>query len=585
LQCDCLFSSKQLEISPINVPYYKNSSFNEAKHRYILSATFEDDTYLLRDFGIDQESIKKPLTPKNRKDIGERLILAPSRYHSSLSDKVMRGFIAKYAQSGFNVVVLVPSKPYSQSWVDLGATYIDKDNIKEEIQKLKTSKGNFMVFANRYDGIDLLGNACRILVLDGKPSAQSLKDRYISSVRAGSSILDAKTGQTIEQGLGRAVRSGSDYCVTFILNPELVSFLGKKDNLKYFANVTAAQINLGLKLLDGEDSSNPIKTITDTVSLCLKKDVSWRKYHQQAISGVGTKTMDDIQLARLNLAVTEKEAMELFRRRNYEQSGTKISTFVATDPKWLNDKDKGWYLQLAAQLFYLGNVSRANDLQIKAGELAPGMFHPQHGPNYTKLMKSGEQAAIVRRNIAEFERAQDISVYLETILEGLLYNPDIDSEIFHTKLAEVGGFLGFSSQEPEKELGAGPDVLWCMTDSHYLIMEAKSRTKGRKISKGDMEQLYHSEKWYLRTYGQATAYSLVTLQSSVSKEKDAEAALNTFVIDQTSMDELRTTLKQFVNAITTKQPDSHTEKEIAALLQQYSFTPNLFRRKFLNKIK
>ncbi|MGG1314169.1 DEAD/DEAH box helicase [Cohnella laeviribosi] len=315
LQCDCYFTAKSLEISPIHVPYYRNTSFHEAKHRYILSATFEDDTYLLKDLGIDRDSIQNPLIPANRKDIGERLILAPSRFDNRLTDEVMRRVIANYTKQNVNIVVLVPSGFHARPWVELGATYVDKNNIQNEIETLKTSRGNLMVFANKYDGIDLLGDACRILVLDGKPSAQSLRDRYIGSVRAGSSILDAKIGQIIEQGLGRAVRSGSDYCVTFILNSELVSFLGKKDNLKYFAPVTSAQINLGLKLLDGEDKTNPIKTISDVVNLCLTKDVAWRKYHQQAIMNITQSRMNDVHISKLDLAAAEQEAMNLFRRR------------------------------------------------------------------------------------------------------------------------------------------------------------------------------------------------------------------------------------------------------------------------------
>jgi len=538
----------------------------------------------VKDLGIDRNSIQNPLIPTNRKDIGERLILAPSRYDTKLTDEIMRKYLAKMAQQNINVVVLVPSRYYAQPWIELGANYVDKSNIDDSINILKTTKGNLMVLANRYDGIDLLGDACRILVLDGKPSAQSLRDRYIGSVRAGSSVLDAKVGQTIEQGLGRAVRSGSDHCVVFILNSELVSFLGKKENLKYFNPVTAAQINLGLKLLDGENKDNPLKTITDVVNYCLKKDVSWRKYHQQAIMGVKQVSMNATQMARLDLAETEQKALSLFKRRDYERAGNIITSYLDINPTWLKDKDRAWYFQLAAQLMYLGNPGRANDLQIKAGEIATGMFHPPHGPVFTKISRIGEQAAIVRRKIAEFERPQDVSVYLESILDFLQYNPEIAANRFEEKLAELGEFLGFNAQEPEKELGAGPDVLWCMTDSHYLIFEAKSRTQGRRISKGDMEQLYHSERWFKRTYGEAQSYSLVTLQKSHEKERDAETDVRTFVIDQEKIEALRNNLRQFVSTIMTKQTDAHTEREIADLLRHHRFVPDLFRASYLSRI-
>jgi replicative superfamily II helicase len=225
LQCNCFFSSNHLEIVPMNVPYYQIPAFNEANHRYFLSATFEDDTDLLKNLGVNKESILNPIVPKDRKDIGERLILTPNRYDSSLTDNKMRKLIAK-AEGKFNVVVIVPSRYHAQIWTDLGAEKVDKHNINDAKEKLKNSSDNFMVFINRYDGVDLPGDMCRMLILDGKPGYYNISDRYFASTRIHSTILDAKLAQVIEQGLGRGVRSGSDYCVVFILDTELVKYLG-----------------------------------------------------------------------------------------------------------------------------------------------------------------------------------------------------------------------------------------------------------------------------------------------------------------------------------------------------------------------
>ncbi|MFB8734748.1 helicase C-terminal domain-containing protein [Bacillus sp. SL00103] len=46
--------------------------------------------------------------------------------------------------------------------------------------------------------------------------------------------INAQTAQAIEQGLGRAVRSGSDHCAVFILDNSLLNFIGTEENREFF---------------------------------------------------------------------------------------------------------------------------------------------------------------------------------------------------------------------------------------------------------------------------------------------------------------------------------------------------------------
>ncbi len=586
LQCDCILSSKELEIAPIHVPYHLNPPFNEAKHRFVLSATFEDNSDLLKDLGISSNSALNALVPKDRKDIGERLILAPSRFDPVLNDEVVRNLLAEYTRSHkVNTVVLVPSRFQADKWRKLGAVIVDKTNIVDALATLKRAQGNLMVFVNRYDGVDLPGDMCRILVLDGRPSDHSLRDRYLNSVLADSSTLNAKLAQTIEQGLGRAVRSGSDYSVVFILGAELVRFLGVHSNYQYFAPVTASQLSLGLQLLDGEDRSDTAQTIVDVVGLCLSRDVSWRKYHQNAITSVNQNVSTSRDLSNLDTAKAEAKAIQLYRQRNYEAASQQIVSLIDERKSELSDRELGWYYQFAAQLLFPGNQVRSNDLQIKAAETTTGLFHPPHGPVFTRITRPGVQSAIIRRQVAEFERPQDVSVYLESILIDLHYNPDIPSEYFESNLANVGRFLGFGAQEPERELGKGPDVLWCMTDGHYLILEAKSRATHDKISKANLAQLYHSEQWFQEHYGTDTKYTLVTLQPPSSKEDDVTVSERVRVLDQKGLEDLRVNLRGLVRALGTKQPAAHTETEIQRLIIFHNLSAELFRKRYLKQIR
>ena len=120
-----------------------------------------------------------------------------------------------------------------QDWGQYGSTIADKTSIGPEVEKLiKGNPDNVVVLVNRYDGIDLPDDACRILVLDSKPHSDTLVDRYIENCRAASDAIVTKTARIIEQGLGRSVRGEKDYCVFILLGASLIKALrGKKPRI------------------------------------------------------------------------------------------------------------------------------------------------------------------------------------------------------------------------------------------------------------------------------------------------------------------------------------------------------------------
>jgi hypothetical protein len=578
---DCYISGTAMEISPIHVPYQVISSYHEADHRYILSATFEDDYDLIKDLGISYDSIIKPIVPADRKDVGRRLILSPSRFDAKLTENDIREFISKYPGKGINVVVLVPSGAKALNWKKKGAEVVDHENIKAAIKKLDHETGNFMVFANRYDGMDLQGDACRVLVIDGLPMYSSAQEYYaeirLESLKAG------RKAQIIEQGLGRGVRSGADYCVVFLMGGDLDGFLGLERNLDHFTPITRAQIKLGMKLLDETDKSNSLKTIKEAASYCLGQHRDWVKVHSSKLHGVTADSVDETKLKRLDLAEKERLALDQFRLRKYITAADFVSQEIVGKMD-LNHKEKGWYLQLAAQMAYPGNRSTSNDLQSKACLESNNMLHPPQGHSISKAVSKGAQASILKWRLQEFERPQDVTLHLRGIVEGLVYTPDHEASDFEEKLFELGEFLGFEARMPEADSGDGPDVLWVMSDGHFLILEAKSRRNGQEISKADIEQLQQAELWFKENYGTDAAYTPVTLQSNHIKGKNVHIEDHK-VIDKDRLALLHKNLIDFATALQLTNPKAHTEENISKLLNSYSLTPKQFRATYIRDIK
>ncbi|UKB78586.1 DEAD/DEAH box helicase [Chryseobacterium sp. MEBOG07] len=582
---DCYIGPKGLQISPMIVPYESVKSFSEAKFKYILSATFEDQVDLIKDFGISEQSVLNAIIPRNRKDVGQRLILAPKRFDPTMEDSQIRNLASEIAGEGHNVVVLVPSQEKAKIWYKYGAVNLNEaSNISDNIEKLKTSKGGFYVLINRYDGIDLHGNMCRLLIVDGYPRFTSYSDLY-KEMRVDSIQASLKS-QIIEQGLGRAVRSGSDYCAVILMGNDLVQFLGNKFNYGYFSPVTRKQVESGLTILDEEeDKTDSIKTIKNTIYFCLDQDESWRAFHNSILDEVKDDELSDTKKRDLKIAEHEKEALKEFNLRKYNTAediiGTKIINNKDLD---LSLKHKGWYYEYAAKLSYQKDTVKSNDLQIKA-TMVPHMLTPRNGENYSRLNKNEEQSSMILSYIKQFNKSQDLKIHIQSVLDNLTFSPDIAAHKFETALKEAGKLFGFDAQQPENEFGNGPDVLWIMSDNHYLILEAKSMATHVEITRDNIGQLLQSGEWFKKHYGNNAAHTLVTLQSPDVKGWNVNPSENSRVIDESSLANIKNKLEQFYDAIVGKGINAVSKEDVGKLINSYEISPENFRNKFLKPIK
>jgi DEAD/DEAH box helicase/Helicase C-terminal domain len=304
--CHCFISGSKLEITPHLVPIESVPSFAKAKRRFFLSATLIDDSILVKEFGVSKEAASGTIRPPIVGDIGERMILAPSLIDKSLEPQ-LPGLCKYIAEKGYNVVVLVPSfKPKdTDRWAQAGATVVPKEEVSGTVEKLRTSKGNFVVLANRYDGIDLPDAACRVLVLDGVPAAESYYEQHRSSVRSDSTLVTGRVAQTIEQGLGRGVRSGKDYCVVLLCGSHLVQFVGVKERLNLFSPETKQQFLIGQEIAkpakQGEGTAHD--KLLDLMRKCLRNDVGWKSYHAKKMIGLTPAKQNQ---TKLDIAVAER---------------------------------------------------------------------------------------------------------------------------------------------------------------------------------------------------------------------------------------------------------------------------------------
>lgn len=586
---NCYISGDGIEITPLQLPLDKIPSFFKAKHRFVLSATFNNMPELITELGISKDACLHPINIKKESAVGERLIIAPKRYSSELTNNDMKSLIKLYwEKKGYNIVILVPNIRKAQIWKKEGALIVDKENISDAVNKLKNGNNNFMVLINRYDGIDLWGNMCHLLILDGLPKGKSIRDIAVAHMRSESPLTKATTAQTIEQGLGRSVRSGSDYCVTLLLDDNLLNFISNNNNRKYFSETTRAQLDLGISLsMDFfKEKRNLIEAkneIVGTINLVLDRNPDWISYY---------KTITEQYLERYTTVSNEESlilAQDEYIVLSYYKSN-KISDavniirekFIANGN--LVDSDIGWYFQLAAQIMNRFDETEANNLQVKAKELNSNLLIPRF-PDYSKKTKNKTvQAMNVKKWIVVYSTGTDLKIAIDSILSKLLYVPNADSNIFEDAIKKLGDFLGYTSSRPEQERNDGPDNLW-VSENNSFIIECKNQGTSQLLPRKDMEQVLHSLVWYQNYFLDQGNISGIIFRKSNILAKNCHAGENIYSVNQEKLDSLKTNVSNFSAALCEKSPNEWTISDIEKLLRQNYLLENQFIQNFTVNFK
>lgn len=504
--CHCVLSGQFLEISPSSIPLYLFGSFLNANQRIYMSATFFDDSFLIKSFEIAESSICNPLTFPNEKWAGEKMVLIPSLIHEDLERSNIVKYISELNNTKFGIVVLGTSFNKTKDWASYGCQVATKADLHTHLQRFKNSEFTKpLVIVNRYDGIDLPDQMCRILILDSKPFLGSLWDRYMQNSRSESIIIESKLSQTVEQGMGRAVRGEKDYCAVILIGPELIKSIHSSKTRKLFSLQTRTQIEIGLDVSnmakeDIDESKGPLKTFTNLLNQLLRRDEGWKEFYVEKMNEMSQESYED--KSPLPILLLEKQAEDAIIKNNPRQAISYLQNIV--DKMNISESEKGWYLQEMARITYQVSKTESNQLQIAAHKKNRYLLKPQTGMAFIKLEKFArrriERICDWLKNLGSYSEVQ---LCIQEILGSLSFGTN--AARFERALDQLGQALGFETQQPDKEWKEGPDNLWLVEDHTYFLFECKSEVEltRTEINKSETGQMNNSIAWFAREYGES----------------------------------------------------------------------------------
>lgn len=564
---NCVVSANKIEISPHVIPIHMIPSVVNAERKIFMTATLVDDSILSSHFAVEEKHIKRPVVPESAGDIGDRMILLPQVINPDITEENIKEF-AKHLSITKNVVVIVPSKYRVDFWADVADIILNSDNLYEGVEALKAGHVGLAVLVNRYDGIDLPGEACRTLIIDGLPDVRKQIDKVKQSLLLGSSRLVNQTIQRIEQGMGRGVRSNDDYCIVLLTGRDLTNQLYSQGAVNKLSAGTKAQLDLSEQVAD-QIKGLPLEEFTRVLNYCLAREPQWLAVSKGALASL--KYANEGELDKVTFAL--RRAYDSAANNNPQKGQDYILDLLS---EITDKKELGFIKQCLAEYINLYDPVEAQKVQLSGVNDNRRILKPITGIQYHKLPREIHDQAVECSNYLnkKFQDPNKMIIEVKGILSKLAFKPK-SANNFEEAMKDIALHLGFVSQRPEQEYGKGPDNLWKIGGSNYLVIECKNEATSDTISKSYCNQLNGSCEWFEQKYDNTCTYTPIMVHPSTIFEHASSPNNKIRVITKDKLEAFCTAVDNFITSIASNSELANhqaiRDKLVAFKLRQVDF--------------
>lgn len=490
--CAVLVHARRIEITPLLPPVNGLRPFQDDVRRLYLSATLPADDDFCRTFG---RYPAKTIEPGGRAGETERMILIAQQ---EASDEEAVKWVKELVHER-KALIMVPYGEAADRWMDI-ATVFRSEEGHARIRKFAKSADEKLVFVARYDGVDLPGEDCRMLVIYGLPVGATLMERFFEYHLRASGATDSLIASRLVQMLGRISRGMADYGVVLILGQQLVKWILAPGHLALLPPHVRRQLKLGFLLRDNE-AEFPTREL---VPKCLGGEEDWLALYEQYMHGQenegGTDT--DVQeggdvAGEPRLPVIERRFLQLLWDGRHERAAELLGRHL--NLAFRESRRLGaWYKHWQAHaLAIAGHLEEAESRYREAGQVSGELGRlPLQGaiPQVGERIETTEQANAMAGHLLGGRQTivQELRNARET-----LDDPEASAAQHEEAVRIVGRALAFDATRPEKDEKQGPDVLWITPSrDRAFVFELKTKKEAESnYNSKDIGQLHQHIQW------------------------------------------------------------------------------------------
>jgi hypothetical protein len=539
--CHLYVSRRAILIRPLIPPSNTHASFAGARQRLYMSATLGSGGDLERVTG--RYPIHKIPVPVgwDKQGIGRRFFIFPKR---SLDDDETATLTSEVVKSAGRALYLVPDdasakRASKQIESDLDCTVFDAPQLEASKQPFVESENAVAVVANRYDGIDLIDEDCRLLLFDGLPGGANLQERFFVLRVTAQLLLDDRILTRLVQGFGRCTRSPNDYAAIVILGENLNNYLFKKENRELFHPEIQAELDFGIE----QSRDSTAHEMLHNLDHFLKQDSEWEAA-DQAILGLRARLTQRTLGATEDLASAVPAELE-YQYAIWNSDYSSASQHCRTVLGKLNHADlrgyRALWLYLAGSAAWLAfkagqlpDDSLVKEYFRKAQAAAPvlrwllGLSHASSSPTQSAVQDDDAGVtALVERIEINFDGLGTIhdrkyDAEERAILSALLQTDD--GLLFESGHERLGKMLGFTAGNSTDE--AAPDPWWIADDIVFVFEDHAEANSGTVFPAKKARQAASHPDWLRENLALAESIEIIPIVITPST-KAAKGAVPT----------------------------------------------------------
>lgn len=484
--CLIYVSFSEILIRPYIPPTSHNRLFNQARQRVYLSATLGEGGELERAFGrYNIKRLRQPdedIAPRS----GRRFFVFPEFISNSDAWVLTRDIVAQAGKAlvlsqRITTATEDAKKMAQSSWPILGST----EDASTSMKKFIEAKHAICALAARYDGLDLPGKVCQLIVFDGTPDQLNLQERFLQRNAQAGVALGARVRTRIIQGGGRCTRGPEDAAIVLIMG-SLSNYLVRPETLGALTPELQAEIKFGL--LNSQNGTR--EDMFENVCAFLNQDTddTWRteaeptliEYRRQAVqnSSPGSQQLSDCVDKEINAWASayagswKKAALHARAVCNTLGNGGNATRKYQAFWKYL---EAAWTDMAAEESGNSLEKATSRQLLAEAAKQAGGS-------SWIDQMAQFPEMVTPALNCVDGLAAKNVATLLDSSLNENKQHDRLgrmqenlaqkDANKFESALSVLGQLLGAEAKKPAKH--GRCDSTWCWGNELWFALEAKS---------------------------------------------------------------------------------------------------------------
>lgn len=502
-RCLVYVSWDAILVRPLIPPTSDHAAFADAEQRIYMSATLGAGGELERSFAVTEIHRLPVPIGWDEHGSGRRFFLFPAAVQDP---EDVDACVASAIERAGKALVLAPSRreldSFAASAVPAGVPQIRSGDAERDLLTFGGAVCGAVLLANRYDGIDLPDEACRLVVLTGLPAATHLQERFLHDTLGARRVLAERIRTRIVQGAGRCTRNVQDYAAVIVRGAHLSDFCARDETLRAMHPELQAEFQFGLDNAEraGADLLELLDSFLDQDEDWLEADSDIRARASEAsreqpamVDELADAAQFEVQCWRAVWQGDLQQAIKLAQDvADHLGSGSELRPYRAL---WLY-LAASWAAELAAESEDETDAEWARVLRRDAeGTAAMLRWRPRIEPKTPPLQAAAEYDERAERAADKLRRLGIRGVGFERKLADFEHQlGQDDATQFELALKELGELLGFEAERPNGD--GAPDGVWRDGERLWLIFEAKTEVRAESpVSIKEVRQAASHHDW------------------------------------------------------------------------------------------